>query len=432
MAPITLAPRRRIRQFIASSKQKFRSLTAKQFPDDSFAGLVATRTIHIALWRIQLSLNRQVRFVSSKLRGISLRLRHQQDRISQPSSPSASSVMKARNLPPEKHKMRCDRALRHGKFLTSQGFFGDAARELSSACRRAVDLYASQQDVTDLSAATALKSAIVLGDLEVAKTILASLTTSNFDEDRDLRQFCELWSLSVQPSTPTDLIVGAGPLRMQPGELSPRDTINIFQTVSAGLELAKPYEAEFSSGRRIGVLSNETTTWLLTSDQHVISHLFSRFSRILLKESNIDRFCEAKEILQRAHSEVQIERADPPRRIFVVGEPNLIQVAVWSILSSGSRRIYLDGADFWTSPRLHRDNSLPRVSLGLTNSLRPSYQPSPRRFFCDMAAHNPFVNFAFVKNLADANLVVVPEEVRDILTLDVQGYGHLLDDIHGR
>ena len=146
----------------------------------------------------------------------------------------------------------------------------------------------------------------------------------------------------------------------------------------------------------------------------------------------MDRFCEAKDILKRVASDVQIERADPPRRIFVAGEPNLIQVAVWSILSSGSRRIYLDGTDFWTSPRLHRDDSLPRVSLGLTNSLRPSYQPSPKRFFCDMAAHNPFVNFAFVKNLADANLVVVPEEVRDILALDVQAYGRLLDEIHGR
>ncbi len=100
--------------------------------------------------------------------------------------------------------------------------------------------------------------------------------------------------------------------------------------------------------------------------------------------------------------------------------PNLIQDIIYDLLKHNPRKIYLCGTNFFLGKKTYRDNSFTkyidneRKKDGVIKTLR---------------LHDPFANFAFLKNVWTNGLIDVSEDLKSVISLSEEDFSIKLDNL---
>ena len=100
--------------------------------------------------------------------------------------------------------------------------------------------------------------------------------------------------------------------------------------------------------------------------------------------------------------------------------PNLIPDIILDLLKHSPKKIYLCGTNFFLGKKTYREKSFTkyieddRKKNGVIKTLR---------------AHDPFANFAFLKNVWKNGLIEVSEDVKNVISLSENEFSKRLDEI---
>ena len=100
--------------------------------------------------------------------------------------------------------------------------------------------------------------------------------------------------------------------------------------------------------------------------------------------------------------------------------PNLMQDIILDLLKHNPKKIYLCGTNFFLGKKTYREKSFTkfikneRKKDGVLKTLR---------------AHDPFANFAFLKNVWTNGLIEVSDDLKNVISLTESEFSKKLDNL---